>query len=52
MDNYVNKEFDLSQVLFVTTANKYFKHLINSLQAIQPALRDRLELIDIPSYTV
>ncbi|CAD8123703.1 unnamed protein product [Paramecium sonneborni] len=44
LDNYVNEEFNLSQVLFISTANY--------VQEIQPALRDRLEMIEIPSYTI
>ncbi len=41
-DNYVEVEYDLSKVLFIATAN--------SLQSIQPALRDRLEIIDLNGY--
>lgn len=41
-DNYVETEYDLSKVLFIATAN--------SLQGIQPALRDRLEIIDLSGY--
>lgn len=43
-DNYVEIEYDLSKVLFIATAN--------TLSSIQPALRDRLEIIDISGYTL
>ncbi len=41
-DNFLEIEFDLSNVMFVATAN--------SLATIHPALRDRLEIIDISGY--
>ncbi|MGQ0827305.1 MAG: endopeptidase La, partial [Bacteroidota bacterium] len=43
-DNYVELEYDLSNVLFIATAN--------SLSSIQPALRDRMEIIEINGYTI
>lgn len=43
-DQYVEMEYDLSKVLFIATAN--------SLATIQPALRDRMEIIDISGYSV
>lgn len=42
-DNYMETEFDLSKVLFIATAN--------SLADIQPALRDRLEIIQLTGYS-
>lgn len=43
-DNYLEMEFDLSKVLFIATAN--------SLSEIQPALRDRLEIIQLTGYSL
>lgn len=41
-DNYLDTEYDLSKVLFIATAN--------DVGAINPALRDRMEMINIPGY--
>jgi len=43
-DNYLELEYDLSKVLFIATAN--------SLAEIQPALRDRMEIIQLSGYSV
>nr|MBS0038289.1 endopeptidase La [Saprospiraceae bacterium] len=42
-DNYLELEYDLSKVLFIATAN--------SMSTIQPALRDRMEIIQISGYS-
>ncbi len=43
-DNYLELEYDLSKVMFIATAN--------SLAEIQPALRDRMEIITLSGYSI
>jgi len=42
-DNYIEEEYDLSKVMFITTANY--------VEQIPPALRDRLEIVELSGYT-
>ena len=43
-DNYLDLDYDLSHVMFLATCN--------DLSTIQPALRDRMEIIDVSGYTL
>lgn len=43
-DNFLEKGYDLSKVMFIATSN--------NMATIQPALRDRMEIIDMTGYTI
>lgn len=43
-DNYIELDYDLSNILFIATAN--------DLSSVQPALRDRMEIIEVNGYEV
>src|SRR5690554_3027843 len=43
-DNFLELDYDLSKVMFIATSN--------SLSTIQPALRDRMEIIEVIAYTI